>query len=144
MMIAARKLSILAFYVVATVPSGTAAAQSAAGCNPHEQRVAKAIEDGKALLKENKFKAWIDKGLRTDPPYNTEPYTGYQAWYERIGRLSMTSDGSHTPEMTVFFAKHGFTPSSAYSVIEDYALYGKPNSSVNLDFEAKMNAFKCP
>jgi len=143
-MISARQLSILAFCIAATASSGAAVAQSLVGCSPHEQHVAKAVEEGKELAKEDKFKDWIDKGLRTNAPYNVKPYTDYWAWYERIGLLSMLPDGSKTPEMENFFAKHGFTPSSAYSVIEDYALYGKPNSSVDLDFEAKMNAFKCP
>jgi hypothetical protein len=129
---------------MAAIFADTTVALSAAKCSLHEQRVAKAIKEGKALLKEDKFKDWIDKGLRADAPYNKKPYTTYLAWYERIGGLSAAPDGSHTPEMTKFFETHGFTPSAAYSVIEDYALHGKPNSSVDLGFEEKMNAFHCP
>ncbi|SDP71917.1 hypothetical protein [Phyllobacterium sp. OV277] len=143
-MIAAGKVVTFGLCVIATIFSGMADAQSASKCTPHEQRVAKAIKEGKALLKEEKFKIWIDKGLRADAPYNKKPYTTYLAWYGRIGSLSAAPDGSHTPEMTKFFETHGFTPSAAYSIIEDYALYGKPNSSVDLDFEVKMNAFHCP
>ena len=134
-----RKLTVVAFCATALL-TGIAGAQAAAKCSPYEQQVARQIKDGKAFLKEASFKKWIDDGLQTKAPYNKKPYTAYSKWYARFDKLGSQQAEA---ENVKFLEKHGFTASAAYSVFQGYALNGKLTSSVDIDFEKKMNAYPC-
>ncbi len=124
----------------AAMLAGAAEARAAAKCTAYEQRVARQIKEGKALLKQESFRKWIDAGLQTKAPYNKKPYTGYIKWYGQFDKLSNAKAGA---EQVKFLEKYGFTASAAYSVIQGYALNGKLTSPVDMDFEKKMNAFPC-
>ncbi|MBN9222252.1 MAG: hypothetical protein J0I79_30305 [Mesorhizobium sp.] len=131
--------NLAAVFAVATL-AGVAGAQAAAKCTAYEQQVARQIKDGKAFLKQESFRKWIDDGLQSKAPYNKKPYTAYIKWYGQFDKLSSAKGGA---EQVKFLEKYGFTASAAYSVIQGYALNGKLTSSVDMDFEKQMNAFPC-
>jgi hypothetical protein len=133
------KLTVVAVSI-ATLFAGVANGQAATKCTAYEQQVARQIKEGKAFLKQESFKKWIDDGLQSKAPYNKKPYTAYSKWYARFDTLG--SMGAET-ENVKFLENHGFTASAAYSVFQGYALNGKLKSDVDIDFEKKMNAFSC-